>query len=161
MHALDPAVGDVDLDHVDETAVRRERAEARLAVDHRGVQRDPGLVGDLVEARQRAGDLRPSDHRLGDRARLPAAVADQDGVRRQHRHERGEVALARGAQEAVRERVALDRVRVEPRHLLLDAPARAAEALAAGIGRGGDDLADLAERHLEGLAQHEHRALVG
>ena len=113
------------------------------------------------EGEQRAGDARGAEHRGGDRARLAAAVADEHGVGREQGDEPVHVALAGGGEEARRERAALARVGVEARALVGDPAARAAEDLAA-VGRGlADDLGDLGERVVEGLAQDEHRALVG
>ena len=58
-------------------------------------------------------------------------------------------------------RAALARVGVEARALVVDPAAGAAEDLAR-VGLGDvEDLGDVGERVVEGLAQHEHGALVG
>ena len=95
------------------------------------------------------------------RARLAAAVADEHRVGREHGDQPLHVALARGGEEALGERVALLGIGVEARALVADAPARAAEDLAAVVLGLAEHLRDLGERVVEGVAQHEHGALVG
>src|SRR4051812_11127966 len=74
------AVGDVDGDDVDHTAVRVADAEAGLPVDERGLERDAELGALHVEGGEGAGDPGAADHRPRDRARLAAAVPDEHGV---------------------------------------------------------------------------------
>ena len=131
---LHQAVGDVQYEYVDHAAFAVVGDPAGLAVDPGRLEVDAHLRGPAVQAEQEPDHLLGPGHRLGGRPGLAAAVADHDHVRREHRLERGEVALARRAQEAAGERVALDGVRVKARQVLLEAPARAAQSLAAGIG---------------------------
>ena len=121
---------------------------------------DAPVLAHPVEGRQRAADLRGTDHRHADRPGLAAAVADEHGVRGQHRDEPVHVALAGRLQEAQRERAALVGVGIEAPAVVGHAPAGAAEDLAA-VGRVlADDVGDLVEPVVERLAQHEHGALV-
>ena len=105
-----------------------------LAVDDRRVQRDAPLVGDLVEGRERRATCWAPTIGFGIERALPPPSPTSTASGASIATSAVEVALARRAQEAVGERVALRRVGVEARQVLLDAPARAAESLAAGVG---------------------------
>jgi hypothetical protein len=155
----DAAALDVEPRDVDHTALRVHDTEPGLAVDVGLVERDAPRFDQAVEPYERAGDRRRAVHRLRDRARPAAPVADEDRVLGEDRDEALEVALPRCGEEARRERVAGGRVGVEARRVVLDPSARAAEDLAAVVLAALDDPRDLGERHVEGIAQDEHGAL--
>ena len=111
------------------------------------------------------GDERPGDGRA---RRASAAGATGRGRRRRRRARRRRPAARRGPRGRPRGRrrgsaaasaSPLGRVGVEARPVVGDPAPRAAEDLAAVVLAALDDPRDLGERQVEGVAQHEHRAL--
>jgi hypothetical protein len=98
---------------------------------------------------------------LGSARALPPPSPTRTAPGREHGDQTLDVALARRGEEAGGERAALLGVGVEARPLLADAPAGAAEDLAAVLLGPAQHLADLGEGVVERVAQHEHGALVG
>ena len=157
----DRAVGDVDREHVDEAAVGRDRAHARLAVDERRLERDAPLRGQPREGAEARGrsPRRPTSGRGSARALPPpsptstasgASTATSPSMSPSRAAARKRAASAwrcsgsaskRGRSSPTRRRA---RLRIW-RQLSSDLPSTSR---------------DLGERVVEGVAQHEHGALV-
>jgi hypothetical protein len=101
------------------------------------------------------------DQGAPDGDRLAAAVAGEDGVGRQHLHQPVHVAVARRLQEALGQLEALLGIGIEARALVVDVAARPRQDLTRVVLALADDLRDLGERVVKGVAQHEHGALLG
>src|SRR5215471_17134722 len=156
---LDSAIGDVEADHVDQSALWVEELGSRMAVDHDqfglGAQplslpepgfEHPGNVVAAVDRAVYAGALGP-------------AVAVEDGVIGEQSNEPVHVASLAGGEELFGKPVALLARGLEAGLVIVDAPAGAAGQLtAAGLGSAQHG-ADLAIVIAEDVMQQERRPL--
>ncbi len=112
----------------------------------------------------RNGDQEPRDpldpaDRQQWSADLPAAVGDELDARREHLHQRGQVAGHGRGEKPLRDMAVGHGVRVEPGTALPNVIARSPGQLPDGGLRPVDRLGDLGVGEAEALAQHEHRSL--
>ena len=149
------AVGDLERRHPHSPPTGVGERDPRLAVHERGPVGEAELGGLLAPADERLRDPLGADERHGDRRRLAAAVAVDDGVRRQEVDQPVGVALLPRHEEAARDLLALLAADVEPAPALVDVGVRARQDLAA-VGRAlVDDRRDLLVGVVEHLPQQE------
>jgi hypothetical protein len=159
-HGVEPgdeAVVDPHRHHAVDLAVEPQY-QRRVAVDLSRMQRR-GAVEPAKADRQQAGDLAGSDDGPGHRLLDPAAVAEQDDVRREDVEQALQIPRLGRPLERVERRASLDRGDGPARPPRRDVRARPVRDLADGGRALVDRLCDLVVFEVEHLAQHEYRPL--
>jgi len=156
---LDPAVGDVEGEDVDDPVLGVVGDGAWLAVDVGRLEMDAHLRGPAGQAEQQPGHPFGPGHGLGQRPGLAAAVADHDHVGREDFHQAAQVAAGGRLEEPAGHLVALLAGGVEARLAVVDVVAGPGEDLTAvRLGLAGD-ARDFLVVVAEHLVQQEHGPL--
>ena len=152
------AVGDVEGEDVDHTALGVVGDRAGLAVDPTKLAVGPHLLPAAEQPEHEPGDPFCPGQRLGQRPGLAAAVADHDHVGGEQFEQVGQVAAVGCGEEPAGHLAALLAGGLETRLALVDVAPGAEEDLpAVRFGLAGD-VRDLLIVVAEHLVQQEHRA---
>src|SRR5450755_3235841 len=150
------AVGDIECDDGDQSAVGVEEERAGLTVDLRRAYHRPGRAGLPPKADEQSADAVAAGDRAPPRTPHAAAVTVDRDISRQHRDQAVQVAVADRREEPAGEFLALAARCLIPRALLADMLPGAARELTAVVLRPAHDPGRLVVSVAEDVVQQEY-----